>query len=69
MPIGNGNDNDWFNVGFIMVEPETINYIKGDETIWGKEPSESFANMVNYLLLGILVLGNLWIHLGINLFI
>ena len=28
-----------------MVESKTINYIKGNKTIWEKEPLETFANM------------------------
>ena len=30
---------------FFVIEPEAINHIVDDETIWEKEPLETFANM------------------------
>ncbi|OQX20366.1 MAG: glucose-1-phosphate cytidylyltransferase [Candidatus Altiarchaeales archaeon A3] len=36
-------DNAWINGGFFVLEPEVINYIKNDETIWEREPLENLA--------------------------
>lgn len=40
--LGDGRGS-WINGGFFVVEPECINYIQGDETIWEKEPLEWLA--------------------------
>lgn len=37
--IGEG----WINGGFFVLEPEILNYIKGDETPWEREPLERLA--------------------------
>lgn len=39
-PIGDGA---WINGGFFVVEPEAINYIKDDSTVWESEPMEILA--------------------------
>jgi glucose-1-phosphate cytidylyltransferase len=39
-PVGDGA---WINGGFFVVEPEAINYIKDDSTVWENEPMESLA--------------------------
>ncbi|NCT01543.1 MAG: glucose-1-phosphate cytidylyltransferase, partial [Candidatus Altiarchaeum hamiconexum] len=36
-------DNAWINGGFFVLEPEVINYIKDDNTIWEREPLENLA--------------------------
>ena len=36
-------DNSWINGGFFVLEPEVIDYIGGDETIWEKEPLERIS--------------------------
>jgi len=36
-------EDSWINGGYFVVEPEAINYIKGDETSWESEPLELFA--------------------------
>jgi len=36
-------DNAWINGGFFVLEPEVINYIKNDETIWERSPLENLA--------------------------
>ncbi|EOZ96365.1 Glucose-1-phosphate cytidylyltransferase [Indibacter alkaliphilus LW1] len=46
-PFGDGNDNAWINGGFFVVEPEALNLINGDETVWEKEPLEEVANKGN----------------------
>jgi glucose-1-phosphate cytidylyltransferase len=33
----------WINGAYFVLEPEVINYIKGDETIWENEPLENLA--------------------------
>ncbi len=33
-------DGSWINGGFFVLEPEIFKYIKGDESIWEKEPME-----------------------------
>jgi glucose-1-phosphate cytidylyltransferase len=42
-PKGNGNSNAWINGGFFVVEPEAIDYITNDSTVWEKEPLEILA--------------------------
>ncbi|MBO7747242.1 glucose-1-phosphate cytidylyltransferase [Paenibacillus sp. MWE-103] len=39
-PEGDGN---WINGGFFVLEPEVLNYIDGDETLWEQEPMEALA--------------------------
>lgn len=36
-------DCAWVNGGFFVLEPEVINYIKDDSTVWEKEPIEQLA--------------------------
>lgn len=36
-------DGAWINGGFFVCEPEVLNYLKGDETIFEREPLESLA--------------------------
>ena len=33
-PKNDGHDDAWINGGFFVVEPEAINYIDGDQTVW-----------------------------------
>jgi glucose-1-phosphate cytidylyltransferase len=42
-PKGNGNSNAWINGGFFVVEPEAIDYITDDLTVWEREPLEILA--------------------------
>jgi glucose-1-phosphate cytidylyltransferase len=37
-------DGAWINGGFFVCEPEVIDYIEGDNTIWEKEPMERLAS-------------------------
>ena len=39
-PLGEGG---WRNAGFFVLEPQVFDYIKGDETIWEREPMENLA--------------------------
>lgn len=39
-PIGAGA---WINGGFFVLEPEVVEYIKGDETVWEHEPLRNLA--------------------------
>jgi len=39
-PPGDGN---WINGGYFVLEPEVIELVKGDETIWEKDPLEKLA--------------------------
>lgn len=43
-PKGDGMDNAWINGGFFIVEPNALNYITDDSTVWEKEPLEILAN-------------------------
>jgi glucose-1-phosphate cytidylyltransferase len=42
-PKGDGVDNAWINGGFFVVEPEALDHITGDETIWERDPLEKMA--------------------------
>ena len=39
-PVGAGA---WINGGFFVLEPEVIDFIKGDETVWEHEPLRNLA--------------------------
>jgi glucose-1-phosphate cytidylyltransferase len=40
----NGGDHQpWINGGFFVLEPETIDYIDNDDTVWEREPLENLA--------------------------
>ena len=36
-------DGAWINGGFFVMEPEAIDYIQDDSTVWEREPMESLA--------------------------
>jgi glucose-1-phosphate cytidylyltransferase len=40
-------DNAWINGGFFVCEPEVVNYIDGDHTIFEREPLEKLASEGN----------------------
>ena len=37
-------DSNWINGGFFVCEPEIIDYIEGDHTLFEREPLENLAN-------------------------
>jgi len=37
-------DGAWINGGFFILQPEVIDYISGDTTVWEKDPLEKLAN-------------------------
>lgn len=36
--------HSWINGGFMVLEPEVIDYIDGDDTVWEEEPLEGLAD-------------------------
>ena len=42
-PKGDGIDNAWINGGFFVVEPNAIDYITDDHSVWEREPLEILA--------------------------
>ena len=36
-------DNSWINGGFFVLEPEVMDYISGDETVWERDPLEKIS--------------------------
>jgi glucose-1-phosphate cytidylyltransferase len=38
-------DGAWINGGYFILEPEVIDFIAGDSTVWEKEPLEKLADM------------------------
>ena len=36
-------DNSWINGGFFVLEPEVIDYISGDNTVWERDPLEKIS--------------------------
>lgn len=40
-PVGDGG---WINGGFFVCQPEVLNFISNDDTIWEKEPLEHLAD-------------------------
>lgn len=37
-------DDAWINGGFFILEPEVMDYIEGDETVWEQEPLRGLAD-------------------------
>ena len=42
-PLGDGNDQAMINGGFFVLEPEVLDLIEGDGTIWERGPMEELA--------------------------
>jgi glucose-1-phosphate cytidylyltransferase len=42
-PADGSGEEAWINGGFFIVEPEAIDFIDGDETVWEREPLEKLA--------------------------
>jgi glucose-1-phosphate cytidylyltransferase len=42
-----GGDSLWINGGFFVLEPEVINYISDDNTVWERDPLEKLAKEGN----------------------
>jgi glucose-1-phosphate cytidylyltransferase len=42
-PKGDGIDNAWINGGFFVAEPQAIDYITDDQSVWEREPLEILA--------------------------
>jgi len=40
-------DGQWVNGGFFVLSKKIFNYIRGDESIWEKEPLENLAKDLN----------------------
>ena len=38
-------DGAWINGGYFVVEPQVIDFIEGDETVWEQGPLTKLANM------------------------
>ncbi len=38
-----GHEEAWINGGFFVVEPQALDYIESDETVWEREPLERFS--------------------------
>ncbi len=38
-------DGAWINGGYFVLEPEVINFIDDDSTVWEKQPLEKLADM------------------------
>jgi glucose-1-phosphate cytidylyltransferase len=36
-------EESWISGGFFVLEPEVLNYIRGDDTVWEREPLEILA--------------------------
>jgi len=37
-------DGSWVNAGFFVLEPEVLNYISDDSSVWEQEPMQKLAN-------------------------
>lgn len=40
-----GGDGAWINGGYFVLEPEVIDFIQGDETVWEQNPLEKLAQL------------------------
>ena len=39
-----GGDGAWVNAGFFVLQPEALDYISGDSTVWEQEPLRTLAH-------------------------
>src|SRR5690606_37570245 len=39
----NGEEMPWINGGFFVLEPEVLDYIEANETVWEREPLEMLS--------------------------
>lgn len=46
-PKAGGSSEAWINGGFFVVEPQALQYISNDSTIWEREPLENLAKTNN----------------------
>lgn len=37
-------DGRWINGGFFVINKESLNYVKGDDTIWEQEPLQQLSS-------------------------
>lgn len=44
---GDGNENAFINGGFFVIEPQALEYISDDQTVWEREPLEKIAEEDN----------------------
>lgn len=44
-PKGGGAENAWINGGFFVVEPQALDFISDDQTVWEKDPLEKLAEI------------------------
>lgn len=42
-PTGDGHEDAWINGGFFIVEPEALDFIENDSTVWERDPLEALA--------------------------
>ena len=42
-PQGDGDETAWINGGFFVLEPQVLDYIDGDDTVFEKQPLERLA--------------------------
>ncbi len=46
-PKGDGDDSAWINGGFFVLEPQVLDYIEGDSTVFEQEPLQKLATEGN----------------------
>lgn len=62
-------DGGWINGGFMVLEPEVLEYIKNDETIFEKDPLEKLATfLASCKHLSTVAFGNAWILNATNFY-
>ena len=58
-------DGGWINGGFMVLEPEVLNYIDGDDTVFEREPLESLSREGQLAAYLHYRFGNAWIRCAI----
>ena len=51
----------WINGGFFVLEPEALDDISGDDTVWEREPLEKLSQNLKLPLISTMIFGNQWI--------
>lgn len=59
-------DNSWINGGFFVCEPDVLNYIDDNDTVFEKEPLVKLAEEKKCMLINIMVSGDVWILCAIR---
>lgn len=59
-------DGGWINGGFMVLEPQVLDYIDGDATFLKKSHWKDWQKKISWRHISMMASGNVWIHCGIK---